>query len=160
MCISHESNPQLIPNHLWQTWIMNHQNREWKNNGEPCPLRTMEADTGLWWFTNLTSGSNLWAGGGLESCTSTGTSRCSNSSGESTPRNVVIITNMWGEVSKGTGKAQEKEIGYEGNVFQVCISQGCITETSRKHPSICLQNPPNHHQQPFTFAPNSTRTFN
>jgi hypothetical protein len=43
--------------------------------------------------------------------------------GENTLKNVVIVTNTWGAVSKEIGEAREQE---EGNLFQACLGKGCI----------------------------------
>jgi hypothetical protein len=42
--------------------------------------------------------------------------------GESTLKNVVIMTNMWGRVEKDVGEAREKELA--GVYFKIALEKG------------------------------------
>jgi len=44
--------------------------------------------------------------------------------GESTLRNVIILTNMWGEVSEETGKAREQELATKEMFFKPALANG------------------------------------
>jgi hypothetical protein len=44
--------------------------------------------------------------------------------GESTLRNVVIVTNMWGEVGREVGEAREAELGSDDRFFKPVLDKG------------------------------------
>jgi len=46
--------------------------------------------------------------------------------GDSTLKNVVIVTNMWGEVSEDVGAARERELANEDLFFKPVIGKGAI----------------------------------
>lgn len=46
--------------------------------------------------------------------------------GDSTLKNVVIVTNMWGEVSKEVGIARERELANEDLFFKPVLRKGAI----------------------------------
>ncbi len=46
--------------------------------------------------------------------------------GDSTLRNVVIVTNMWGEVSKEVGEAREAELAKEDIFFKPVLDKGAL----------------------------------
>lgn len=44
--------------------------------------------------------------------------------GDSTLQNVIIVTNMWGEVSKDVGEARESELAGEDIFFKPVLAKG------------------------------------
>jgi len=48
--------------------------------------------------------------------------------GESTLKNVVIVTNMWGGVSKETGEAREQELITKDIFFKPVLDKGALLE--------------------------------
>lgn len=46
--------------------------------------------------------------------------------GESTLKNVVIVTNMWGEVSKEVGEAREAELASQDIFFKPVLDKGAL----------------------------------
>ncbi|PPQ81007.1 hypothetical protein CVT25_014515 [Psilocybe cyanescens] len=46
--------------------------------------------------------------------------------GESTLRNVVIVTNMWGEVSRDVGEAREQELANQDMFFKPVLEKGAL----------------------------------
>ncbi|KAF8650077.1 hypothetical protein AX16_005420 [Volvariella volvacea WC 439] len=75
--------------------------------------------------------------------------------GDDTLKNVVIVTNMWGEVSKEVGEAREKELCNEPNFFKGVLDKGAqmrrhfntkesaedvLRSVIKNHPlSLCIQ---------------------
>ena len=52
--------------------------------------------------------------------------------GESSLRNVVIVTNMWGEVSKEIGEAREQELITQDIFFKPVLEKGALLERHEK----------------------------
>lgn len=44
--------------------------------------------------------------------------------GESTLKNVLVVTNMWGEVSKDVGEARERELATDDMFFKPVLAKG------------------------------------
>jgi hypothetical protein len=55
--------------------------------------------------------------------------------GESTLRNVVIVTNMWGEVSKETGDAREQELATKEIFFKPALAKGASLKRHENTPA-------------------------
>jgi hypothetical protein len=69
--------------------------------------------------------------------------------GDSTLKNVVIVTNMWGEVGKDVGEAREAELIQEDKFFKPVLEKGAqlvrhdnTTETARAILLHLIENKP------------------
>ena len=59
--------------------------------------------------------------------------------GESTLRNVVIVTNMWGEVSKETGDAREQELATKDIFFKPALAKGASLKRHENTPTSAYE---------------------
>jgi len=55
--------------------------------------------------------------------------------GESTLKNVVIVTNMWGEVSKEIGEAREQELLTKDIFFKPALDKGASLKRHENNPA-------------------------
>jgi len=55
--------------------------------------------------------------------------------GDSSLRNVVIVTNMWGEVSKEIGEAREQELITQDIFFKPVLEKGALLERHENTPA-------------------------
>jgi hypothetical protein len=61
--------------------------------------------------------------------------------GESTLRNVVIVTNMWGEVGREVGEAREAELGSDDRFFKPVLDKGAHMLRHNGLTSAHVRNP-------------------
>ena len=55
--------------------------------------------------------------------------------GESTLKNVIILTNMWGEVSREIGEAREQELATKDMFFKPALAKGASMKRHENTPA-------------------------